>query len=320
VGVTAGIGFTIGSIFALPASTPILMRLILPLLAVVLSVVCLILQIWSGAALVTAANGDGKISLLDSYSFSVKKLAAYVWTGILGIGIVTASFVFFIIPGIVVSVWFILATVLVITENKRGLDALFTSKELVKNHWRQTALFLAWVMAIILFCSYAVTVFKLPVETWSIFINTMSGAFYATSLVALYRQLTAQGTVTPVTSKKRRQLYTLLVLIGIASIIVITSTTVVFALKYKNDATRIIDASEIQQALVKYHQKKSVYPQTLSQLVPAYLPAVPADPASREPFGYASTDGGKDYALIIDYDNLGVQALTSGTGPVPENK
>jgi len=70
---------------------------------------------------------------------------------------------------------------LVITENKRGLDALFTSKELVKNHWRQTALFLAWVMAIILFCSYAVTVFKLPVETWSIFINTMSGAFYATS-------------------------------------------------------------------------------------------------------------------------------------------
>jgi len=65
----------------------------------VLSVVCLILQIWSGAALVTAANGDGKISLLDSYSFSVKKLAAYVWTGILGIGIVTASFVFFYYPG-----------------------------------------------------------------------------------------------------------------------------------------------------------------------------------------------------------------------------
>jgi len=290
-------------------------------LAIVLSVACAVLQIWSGAALITAANGDEKIGLASSYLLSRNKIIAYAWAGFLGIGIVSAGFVFFIIPGLVVSVWFILTTVLVMTENKRGLDALFASKELVKGRWRPTALFLVFVIAIILFISYVVAAFKLPAGTWSIFINTMSGAFYAASLVALYRELAAQKeTNTPVVSKKRRGFYSFFIVIGIVAIVTLVTATAIFALKYKNDATRIIDAAEIQQALVAYRQKQGDYPQSLSQLAPDYLPSVPVDPASHQSFSYALTDSGKDYALIINYDNLGVQALTSSTGPVPEEK
>ena len=147
------------------------------------------------------------------------------------------------------------------------------------------------------------------------------GGVLAASLVALYRELAAQtGTVTPVVSKKRRGLYSFFIVIGIVAIIAVITATAFFALKYKNDATRIVDGAEIQQALVAYHQKQGAYPQALSQLAPDYLPSVPVDPASRQSFSYALTDNGKDYALIINYDNLGLQALTSSTGPVPEGK
>jgi hypothetical protein len=316
-GVT-GLGFATDAIFTTHPSLSISARLLLPVLIIVLSVASIVLQIWSWLALVTAANNSGRTGILKSYRLSKDKLAAYSWAGYLLITVIVAGTFFFIIPGIVASVWFVLTSIVVVTENRRGLEALFTSKELIKDHWRQTAAYMVCVGIIITALTLASLALQLPGELWLLFINTLSGAFFTTSLLALYRELSAVKTAAaPTTSKQRQRMYLFFVFIGtIVGLFMIIATTL-FGIKFKDDISRISEADQIQQALTAYDQKQTTYPQTLSQLVPDYLSAVPVDPASGQPYGYALTDGGKDYVLIVDYDNFGTQALTSSSNPVP---
>jgi len=76
-----------------------------------------------------------------SYYSTVNKLWSYAWTGFLSLSVCLGLIVFLVIPSLVASVWLSLSTVFVVTQNKRGLEALSASKELVKGQWRQTGLF-----------------------------------------------------------------------------------------------------------------------------------------------------------------------------------
>lgn len=75
-------------------------------------------------------------SIKESYKSGFKILSSYIWVYFLLTVIIIGSFLLFIIPGILFSIWFSLAIFILVFEEKKGFDALFKSKYLVKgNFW-----------------------------------------------------------------------------------------------------------------------------------------------------------------------------------------
>jgi len=68
----------------------------------------------------------------DSFKRGLKMLLPYFWVLFLFNVIVAGAFLIFIIPGILFFIWFSLAIFVLIFEEKKGFDALFKSKHLVK--------------------------------------------------------------------------------------------------------------------------------------------------------------------------------------------
>lgn len=321
VGVMIGVAYAINSIVVSAPTTSVFSRFVFFFLATVLSILSGIMQIWSGIALLTSADSDNRLGVINSYRVSKTGLGAYAWSGFLGLAVVCAGLAFLIIPGIIMFVWLSLASVTAAIENKQGLDALFASRELIKNRWRKTALFLALASAIALAITYAAAVLSLPSIFQSLFIYTFTGSFFAASLLALYHRLKQkQGIVNFDNSQKRRQKYAFLVFTGAATMIAAIVILIFFGIKFGNDSFRFLEAKSTQQALLEYNQKQGAFPHSLSQLVPDYLPALPVDPASRKTLDYAPNDDGKDYVLIINFDNLGAQTLTSHSSMISGEK
>ena len=319
-GGTTALAFAVGIASALPGSMPVFIRFAGPILLGVLSVLLFILQIWSGLAALSTANSPSPVGILKSYYSTVNKLWSYAWTGFLSLSVCLGLIVFLVIPSLVASVWLSLSTVFVVTQNKRGLEALSASKELVKGQWRQTAFFLLTVMLILFIVFYASAILRLPTELWSLLVNTLSGAFWAAALVALYQRLIAQKSSVQTSLHKNRQWpYIALAIIGTLVIASSLSFFIYSVFRLKNDALRLQQETLIQKPLAGYKQKKGSFPADLSQLTPEFLPTIPVDPATNKPFSYAPADNGADYILIIDYDQFGRQTLTSkSNGPLPD--
>jgi len=54
---------------------------------------------------------------------------------ILSFFIVAGGFLLFIVPGIILAVWFSLALYVLVSEDLKGMNALFRSKQLVSGYW-----------------------------------------------------------------------------------------------------------------------------------------------------------------------------------------
>jgi hypothetical protein len=63
-----------------------------------------------------------------------KNVWSYWWVAILTGLVVLGGAVFFIIPGLILAVWLVMARYVFVLENKRGFDALLRSKEYVEGH------------------------------------------------------------------------------------------------------------------------------------------------------------------------------------------
>ncbi|MBZ1356676.1 MAG: hypothetical protein KY054_02840 [Candidatus Nealsonbacteria bacterium] len=68
----------------------------------------------------------------ESYKRGLKILGSYIWVYFLLTIIIAGGFLLFIIPGILFSIWFSLAIFISVFEERKGFDALFRSKYLVK--------------------------------------------------------------------------------------------------------------------------------------------------------------------------------------------
>lgn len=66
-----------------------------------------------------------------------RRIFSYLWVSLLVGIIVMGGYFLFIIPGIMLSVWFCFSVYALATEDTRGLDALLRSKQLVKGLWWQ---------------------------------------------------------------------------------------------------------------------------------------------------------------------------------------
>lgn len=120
--------------------------------------------------------------------------------------------------------------------------------------------------------------------------------------------------------------FTVLELLVVISIIAVLSAALLatfsIARRKSRDASRAADFKSLQVALELYYSANSdTYPDDLSSLVPAYIPAVPADPSLGDaaygyvqsaPLGYVlgaiMENPGQTSILTSDYD--GVEDIT----------
>jgi len=285
----------------------------------VLSVFLILFQILITIALLITAAAKESLSFNKIFFLSFKKLGSFIWVAFLSLMIIAAGLTLFIIPGIIVAIWFILAGALVVTENKKGLSALLVSKELIKGHWRQTVLFLIFIFFIIAGGTAIIHLFKLPPILQSLLLNTLLGAFCAAAIIALYNHLSLEREIAVDLSKGRIRRYSFFAFVGAALIIMIVGVTIFVAVKFKNDILRLIETQVLQEALTQYQQKQGLFPEKLDQLVPDYLPSLPSDPVSGRQFDYLPADDYKDYNLIINFDNLPLKTFTNKTILLPPN-
>lgn len=73
--------------------------------------------------------------LKEAYQKGLKFFLSYLWVYFLVAVIVVGGFLLFIIPGIIFLIWFSLAVVILVFEEKRGMLALFQSKQLIAGRW-----------------------------------------------------------------------------------------------------------------------------------------------------------------------------------------
>lgn len=128
-------------------TTFILLFLVL-LLALFLAMI--IIQFWSQVALIFAIkNSEEKIGIKESYKRGWRKIKPFFWVSVLSGLIIMGGYIFFVIPGIIFSIWFSFAIFIVVAEDLKGMDAILKSREYVRNYWWSVLwreLFLAIVM------------------------------------------------------------------------------------------------------------------------------------------------------------------------------
>jgi hypothetical protein len=134
--------------------------MVLPLISVALTLLCekifvvvpsifpliftlaaIILGIWAQVSLICAiSDREQKISFSTAFSLGRKKIWSYLWISFLVSIITVGGTVLLIIPGIILSIWFSLATYVLVAENYKGFDAILRSKQLVSGHWGKVLL------------------------------------------------------------------------------------------------------------------------------------------------------------------------------------
>lgn len=105
-----------------------------PFLGLIAAVVLvnIVSQSWANVALLYAIKDSREnLGIIKAYSQAWNKIIPYWWVAFLG-GIITlGGFIAFVIPGILFALWFSFASIVLVVEDLRGMDALRKSREYV---------------------------------------------------------------------------------------------------------------------------------------------------------------------------------------------
>ncbi len=98
--------------------------------------VYLIFLLWGFCAITYLIKDISKKgSFIESYHKSLQIMPLFLWLSFLRGFIILGALIFFIIPGIIFSIWFIFAPYILVNENLKGMDALLKSREYVRGYW-----------------------------------------------------------------------------------------------------------------------------------------------------------------------------------------
>jgi hypothetical protein len=75
----------------------------------------------------------------------------YVWVTLITLPIIILGFIFFAIPGIIFSIWFLFTKYVLISENKKGLAAIAASREYVRGYFGKILLLVLTAMFLMIF-------------------------------------------------------------------------------------------------------------------------------------------------------------------------
>lgn len=184
----------------------------------------------------------GQISFSETYQKALPYFFSYLWLLIIS-SLIILPLSLLIIPGIIFSIFFLLAPFILISEKIKGLSALWKSKELIKNYWWN----IFWYNFIISLCLatiYLVSflIFSLPLTalTTSLGLPFSIGAFdqiqsfvltlfftpfLCTFFYLLYEKIKTikKERVFLLPSKKIKTIFTILEIVGFLIIILLFS-------------------------------------------------------------------------------------------------
>lgn len=101
------------------------------------SIVSIVVELFAYAALLYVITHPAQTTpaVGDAYANGKKRLGSIIWilflTSLLSVG---GAF-FFLVPGIIFSIWFSLAVFVFAVEGHQGIGALMKSREYVRGHW-----------------------------------------------------------------------------------------------------------------------------------------------------------------------------------------
>lgn len=99
------------------------------------AIIMIYTQTWFAAALILAAAdvvADKEIQIGAVLAKARSKVVQLWWLGLLQGAIVLGGLILFIVPGILFSLWFSLASYILVLEGVKGMNALLKSKEYMK--------------------------------------------------------------------------------------------------------------------------------------------------------------------------------------------
>jgi len=194
------------------------------------AIIVIFTQIWAQTALLYAIkDSEEKIGVIEAYRRGWRKILPLWWTSFLMGVIIAGGASFFLIPGILFSLWFSLAPFVLIAEDLKGMDALLKSKEYGRGQWGS----LIWRF---LFIVIFITVISLIITLISSLISNLLKIRYEKTIVNLIimlltppltttyyfliynhlKNLKGEFTFSPTKGKK-----TIYILIGIFGILII---------------------------------------------------------------------------------------------------
>jgi hypothetical protein len=96
----------------------------------------LFIGFWAQIALIFAIKDrEEKIGIVESFRRGWHKIISFAWVSFLVGFIVLGGYMLFMVPGIIFSIWFAFSTFVLISEDLRGMNAIFRSKQLVAGYW-----------------------------------------------------------------------------------------------------------------------------------------------------------------------------------------
>ncbi len=125
------VGFSVLSwiLISLLAQTSVQYSVWFSIVTTVSSLGSLFLWLWAAASLVCSLKENTGVK--DSYGKGLEVLSPYLWVYFLSVTIILGGLSFFLIPGIIFSIWFSLALFVLIFEGKKGFGVLYKSRQLV---------------------------------------------------------------------------------------------------------------------------------------------------------------------------------------------
>lgn len=166
----------------------------------ILVVLAVTILIWAYAALLSAVTDPAaRMGVVEAYRKGWSLLGSYVWINILTGLIVVVGFVLLLIPGIIVSVWFLFPSYVLAVEGVRGADALQKSKSYVQGHWwavfgRLCAIYLAYFILFLVVGNIDSTL-AAPVDFASMIVDLFAFPFLTVYMFLLYQDLKGLSTV-----------------------------------------------------------------------------------------------------------------------------
>jgi len=103
--------------------------------------------VWGMAAL-TFAVVDQALGMRAALEKGGRKIWAFAWVFSLTGYVVTGGFLLFVLPGVIFSVWFFLAQIVLVAEDERGMRALLKSKAYMRGRFFDVLLRLVLVWSV----------------------------------------------------------------------------------------------------------------------------------------------------------------------------
>lgn len=292
------------------------------LLFIIFYPVAIIISLWSSVSLLFAVKErEQKIGIKEAFTKGWHKIISYWWISILVSLITMGGFLLLVVPGIIFFVWFSLATYVLVSEDLKGMNALFRSKQWVSENWGKVfwRFFGIGIIAIVIFGGiiflFNVFINKTVSDIASSIISLFLTPFLIIYSFLIYEDLKKVKGEIPFEVPKRGTKIKF-ILVGIAGLLLILTililgrivlTSLGGARTEARDTRRMADLGIIQTALEFYYFENNIYPSTLNEL----HKEIPKDPKTNLPYQYKVRAGGQDYQLCVDFEKLEDKCVNS---------